>query len=1379
MTDAVATPPPAPAADPRLGLMLGKYRVLERIGQGGMGMVYLAEDTVLQRHVAIKLLPDSVTASMDMLTRFQSEARAAARLNHPNVVGIYDIGHHEDVHYLVMEHVKGTTAQARIAQQGGIPWAEAMAIAVAAGRGLAAAHAAGLVHRDIKPANILLPEAGGAKLADFGLAKLTDPAAASITGRAVLGTPQYMSPEQCRAERLDERSDVYSLGATCYALLTGRTPFPGDSALQQMYAHCSNPAPDPREVVKDLPERCALLVLKAMAKEPSERFSSAQEMLSELEGVLGGITAVRPSTSQIADAARSTAGATARKEPSPLTRDDLFGEAAVRNKFITPAQLEEAREVRRTTGTAADLALILLAKGFLDEQAAAKLNRAVDQAWQRLHPEGGAPTPSSVHADPLLGKVLAGEFRIDRLLGRGGMGAVYVAEQLSLGRRVAVKVLPFGPMATPEAIARFRGEARAAARLQHPNIVQIHFNGEESGQQFIVMELVEGRSLGDRLAEEKRIPMADAARVGADVARALAAAHAQGIVHRDLKPDNIFLADDGMVKLGDFGLARDLLGTAGQGLSVTGTVVGTPLYMAPEQCQARKVDGRADLYALGATLFHAVTGRPPYQGASLLEIMNRHVSAAVPSAAAVQPEVPAALDRLLQRLMAKDPAERPQPATEVVTLLTTVLTEPALELLAPSPRPVSAPQIVPASGVEMSGVGPRRIDRDREPMVIGDSGRKKLVAAGAGFVFALGGVLVAVSGRHAVETPTPVSKTETRPVEVVTLPPAEVKPEGQDYVDAARNALARTEFETAMRLIDQVPAVTRFGALQQECDGILQGIATGITQALEQRFEAAVRVGDGSAADQVLEQVPGMSLPAVAAKVEELAARARQLREQREAAVRAEEVARAAAEDRARALIAAAATQWAQQAQDAWKLAAEDDWDAAITRVDGASIDGHAAHLSAIKQVLALGRKARLAFEKALSGEVGQRVSLQGIKTRLEGELKSVTPDGKISVQPEAGVTLAIRAAELTARERLYWVSRGLRNDADRDAALAVYALARGEAAKEIEWLLKAWDVAGPMQAALAGSADGWAAPWTRESLAGLIPLEPGKPEGGVTPTPVAPPVVNDLAECSDEFDSGKKNSGWRFLNEQCGLPQRPLKVGAGDGKLTMEVSTSVWYGDYRGDLLYRDVSGDFVVTTRLSSAAKVDGSLARSFAMSGLMIRVPTGRDWKPAQENWVLLALGRNPEKSKPVWEMKVTIDSDSEMKFGDWGGESAELRLARIGDGFIGLVRKPEADARWEIVGRVRVKGLDAGTSLAAGITGFCDTVPCLEQKDVKKFNLNKVANPRLGMKAHFDFVRFQRVQTPKSWKGKDAWDAQEVSDAAVLSLLGSSLDDAGGK
>ncbi len=276
--------PQSSEESPARRVCLGKYRIVRRLGQGGMGTVYEAEHPLLLRRVALKVLPAAEPAAVRLFLR---EARLACQLLHPNIVTVHDVDQCDGTYYLVMELVEGGSLAQALARQGAFPWREATRLVLDACRGLVAAHAAGLIHRDIKPGNILLTRDGTAKLADFGLARPGARGGTVLTQfGTVVGTPLYMSPEQCRGDRLDVRSDLYSLGATYHALLTGRAPFEGAGGWDVLFAPCAGDAPDPRTHVPDLPEGCAALLRRTLARRRDQRLASAEALLASLEGLL-------------------------------------------------------------------------------------------------------------------------------------------------------------------------------------------------------------------------------------------------------------------------------------------------------------------------------------------------------------------------------------------------------------------------------------------------------------------------------------------------------------------------------------------------------------------------------------------------------------------------------------------------------------------------------------------------------------------------------------------------------------------------------------------------------------------------------------------------------------------------------------------------------------------------------------------------------------------------------------------------------------------------------------------------------------------------------------------------------------------------------------
>jgi urea transport system substrate-binding protein len=270
-----------------VGRKLGKYQITAVLGQGGMGVVLKAHDPMIERDVAIKVLAEHLAADALALERFLAEAKAAGKLNHPNVTAIYEIGQEGTTHYLVLEYVAGGSLGDRLEKHEPFSVLSATQALMDACKGVAAAHDGGMIHRDIKPANFMLAASGSIKIADFGLAKTVSDSTRNLTQAGMLvGTPFFMSPEQCEARPLDRRSDIYSLGATYYSLLSGKLPYQETQTVTQlMYLHCHGPVPDPRSVNPAIPEACSRIVARAMAKSPEERYQSAGEMLTDLQAL--------------------------------------------------------------------------------------------------------------------------------------------------------------------------------------------------------------------------------------------------------------------------------------------------------------------------------------------------------------------------------------------------------------------------------------------------------------------------------------------------------------------------------------------------------------------------------------------------------------------------------------------------------------------------------------------------------------------------------------------------------------------------------------------------------------------------------------------------------------------------------------------------------------------------------------------------------------------------------------------------------------------------------------------------------------------------------------------------------------------------------------
>ena len=269
----------------RTGTILSsRYEILEQIGSGGMAYVYKARDRKLSRLVAIKILKEEFCKDKSFVAKFRMEAQAAAGLSHNNVVGVYDVGEEDNVHYIVMELIDGITLKEYITRKRKLGTKESIGIAIQVAQGLEAAHKRHIVHRDIKPQNIIISKDGRIKVADFGIARAITDETTNLYGAA--GSVHYISPEQARGGYCDERSDIYSLGITMYEMLTGKVPFDADTPVSVALKHMQEDAREPIDINNEIPSAVNKIVVKAMQKDPINRYNSATEMLGDLRKAL-------------------------------------------------------------------------------------------------------------------------------------------------------------------------------------------------------------------------------------------------------------------------------------------------------------------------------------------------------------------------------------------------------------------------------------------------------------------------------------------------------------------------------------------------------------------------------------------------------------------------------------------------------------------------------------------------------------------------------------------------------------------------------------------------------------------------------------------------------------------------------------------------------------------------------------------------------------------------------------------------------------------------------------------------------------------------------------------------------------------------------------
>jgi serine/threonine protein kinase len=263
------------------GQMLGPYRIIEQIGEGGMATVYKAYQASMDRNVAIKVLPSQLADSAEFTQRFQQEARIIAKLEHPHILPVFDYGESDGITYFVMRYLDAGTLREKMEQGRPLALSDVDRLFTQLAEALSYAHSFGIIHRDLKPSNAMIDSQGNLFLTDFGIAKLLESASPRLTQTdAIMGTPAYISPEQAQASKVDQRSDIYSLGIILYEMVTGRVPFVAETPLAVILKHVSDPLPPPSTVKADIPDGIERVVLKALAKDPNDRYATVAEFLS-------------------------------------------------------------------------------------------------------------------------------------------------------------------------------------------------------------------------------------------------------------------------------------------------------------------------------------------------------------------------------------------------------------------------------------------------------------------------------------------------------------------------------------------------------------------------------------------------------------------------------------------------------------------------------------------------------------------------------------------------------------------------------------------------------------------------------------------------------------------------------------------------------------------------------------------------------------------------------------------------------------------------------------------------------------------------------------------------------------------------------------------
>jgi len=327
------------------GENVGPYRIISQLGQGGMATVFKAYHPALDRYVAIKVLHPAFMGDPGFLARFQREAKVVASLDHPNIVPVYDYAEHSGRPYLVMKFVEGETLKARMTR-GPLSREEGLRIIERTGAGLAYAHNKGILHRDIKPSNVLLTPDGSVYLADFGLARIAEAGESTLSSDTMLGTPQYISPEQARGEKnLDAGTDIYSFGVVLYELVVGRVPFSADTPFSIIHDHIYKPLPLPRSINPTVPEGVERVLLKALAKSRKDRYAKVEELVSAFREAVGRAPGAAMPDLGAAAAATRVKGQASPKKPKPEKPPAPPGEALP--TLMEPSHAEPGPDKRR------------------------------------------------------------------------------------------------------------------------------------------------------------------------------------------------------------------------------------------------------------------------------------------------------------------------------------------------------------------------------------------------------------------------------------------------------------------------------------------------------------------------------------------------------------------------------------------------------------------------------------------------------------------------------------------------------------------------------------------------------------------------------------------------------------------------------------------------------------------------------------------------------------------------------------------------------------------------------------------------------------------------------------------------------------------------
>lgn len=653
-----------------IGKEIGGYRIDKLIGQGGMGFVYKAYQQKLERTVAVKLLPTKIMMAPEaekkaMIGRFQREAMLAGQLQHPNVVQIYDVGKEDDLYYIVMQYIDGEDLGRILKDEGPFSIEDTVQVMIEVAKALIAAHGNQVLHRDIKPANIMKRHSGGLIVTDFGLAKAVDVNSELSTPGKLIGTLGYMSPEQVQGAELDYRSDIYSLGATAFHLLTGRLPFDAKTPVQLIYKHVRETVPKVELLRPEVPLALSGIVHKMMHRDRDMRYENAQSLLKAIEAI------DRPPFAKKWEQGRQVT--------QLLSVSFLSGENQLGHRVRVALALADRNKCRNEKcGREWDIGQIIEGNAILH-------NKEVwcpQCLWQRF---------TRKMAGSRIGEIEPGSFgsywlalQAEDVFEAGKPPEIFYCFPLESKKKGWDKMLQ-----------RIERGAMLVSKIRSNSIVGIgnYTQSPQPGIAYVPIEYSPSATLSTIMesaaAATKRLTLKESVTVLRKLAQAMAVLHGRYVVHRNISPKSIYIDLNGGVKLGNFTMAKSyapelsskemqtgfplaeyLLEEGSPSSSEPGSittnlksVVGTLAYMAPEQTLgAHNVDQRGDLWSWGVIAFGLLEGKPLFAEKNPFEMVREIRELPIPAFTA---SVPIPLQKIVQRALDRNLAKRYQSAGEI------------------------------------------------------------------------------------------------------------------------------------------------------------------------------------------------------------------------------------------------------------------------------------------------------------------------------------------------------------------------------------------------------------------------------------------------------------------------------------------------------------------------------------------------------------------------------------------------------------------------------------------------------------------------------------------------------------------------------------------